>query len=87
MNPGRPSERIFDGRKDYLLFIELMKDVTELWDIKVSAFCLMPNHCPMLIHTPRGNMSRCMQSAELAPELDAIKQEFAASIGWRNRNW
>ena len=41
MNRGRRSDRIFEARKDYLLFIELMKDATELWDVRIGAYCLM----------------------------------------------
>ena len=61
MNRGRRSDRIFEDRKDYVLFIELMKDATKLWDIRISAYCLMANHYHMVINTPRGNISRCMR--------------------------
>jgi len=77
MNRGRRSERIFEGGKDYLLFIELMKDATELWDIGISAYCLMPNHYHMLINTPRGNISRCMR------HIDGVyTQRFNRSHGF-----
>lgn len=33
MNRGRRSDRIFELRNDYLMFIDLLKDATELWDI------------------------------------------------------
>ena len=61
MNRGRRSDRIFEGHNDYLTFIDLLKDATELWDIRISAYCLMPNHYHLLIHTPKGNLSRCMR--------------------------
>lgn len=61
MNRGRRSERIFEDRKDYLRFIDLLKDATESWDVRISAFCLMANHYHLLLHTPRGNLSRCMR--------------------------
>lgn len=61
MNRGRRADRIFEERNDYLMFIELLKDATELWDVRISAYCLMPNHYHLLIHTPRGNLSRCMR--------------------------
>jgi len=37
-------DRIFESRNDYLMFINLLKDTTELWDIRISAYYLMPNH-------------------------------------------
>jgi putative transposase len=61
MNRGRRSDRIFEGRNDYLMFIDLLKDATQLWDIRITAYCLMPNHYHLLIHTPKGNLSRCMR--------------------------
>ncbi|MBU2498382.1 MAG: transposase, partial [Proteobacteria bacterium] len=64
MNRGRRSDRIFQGRNDYLLFIDLLKDVTELWDVRISAYCLMSNHYHMVINTPRGNISRCMRHVD-----------------------
>jgi len=77
MNRGRRSEQIFEGRKDYQLFIELMKDATELWGIRISAYCLMPNHYDMVINTPRGNISRSMR------HIDGVyTQRFNRSHGF-----
>ena len=77
MNRGRRSDRIFEGRKDYLLFIELMKEATELWDIRIGAYCLMANHYHMVINTPRGNISRCMR------HIDGVyTQRFNRSHGF-----
>lgn len=61
MNRGRRSERIFGGRNDYEMFIDLLKDAIELWNIQISAYCLMSNHYHLLIHTPKGNLSRSMR--------------------------
>jgi len=32
-----------------------------MWNIRISAYCLMPNHYHMLIQTPDSNLSRCMR--------------------------
>jgi len=61
MNRGRRSEKIFLGRSDYQLFIDLLKESIELWGLKISAFCLMPNHYHLLVQTPEGNLSRVMR--------------------------
>lgn len=61
MNRGRRSERIFEDRNDYLMFIELLNDAIELWDVRISAYCLMSNHYHLLIQTPKGNLSRAMR--------------------------
>ena len=61
MNRGRRSDRIFEDRNDYMMFVDLLKDATELWDVRIAAYCLMSNHYHFLIHTPKGNLSRCMR--------------------------
>lgn len=32
-----------------------------MWNINITAFCLMPNHYHLLIQTPEGNLSRAMR--------------------------
>lgn len=61
MNRGRRSEAIFSNHKDYEMFIALLQDATELWGVKVSAYCLMGNHYHILLQTPLGNLSRFMR--------------------------
>jgi putative transposase len=61
MNRGRRAEKIFTEKKDYELFLELLKESSELFNIKVAAYCMMPNHYHLLLHTPDGNLSRCMR--------------------------
>lgn len=61
MNRGRRAELIFSDRQDYLMFTELMRETSEMWKIKISSYCLMPNHYHMLIQTPEANISRSMR--------------------------
>ena len=61
MNRGRRSDPIFLNRKDYLLFLELMKEIKELWNVNIAAYCLMTNHYHILIQTPDANISRTMR--------------------------
>jgi REP element-mobilizing transposase RayT len=61
MNRGRRSEVIFSGEKDYELFIELLRESSEKWNVKIAAYCLMPNHYHLLLQTPHGNISRSMR--------------------------
>jgi len=56
MNRGRWSKIIFSGQKDYHRFIELLEESCELWDICISAYCLMPNYYHLLIQTAEGNL-------------------------------
>ena len=61
MNRGRRHENIFEDASDYRLFLEALKDTAKLWNLKVSAYCLMSNHYHLLVQTPDGNLSRCMR--------------------------
>ena len=61
MNRGRRGEEIYIERNDYRLFIEILKESAELFKVKIAAYCLMPNHYHLILHTPDGNLSRCMR--------------------------
>jgi REP element-mobilizing transposase RayT len=61
MNRGRRREDIFSTKDDYIAFIEVLKEAVSLWNINIVAYCLMPNHYHLLLHTPEGNLSRCMR--------------------------
>ncbi len=55
MNRGRRSEPVFLDRKDYQLFVDLLKEISELWNVNIAAYCLMTNHYHLLIQTPDAN--------------------------------
>ena len=61
MNRGRRREDIFLSRSDYESFLQILKETSEGWNIRIAAYCLMPNHYHLLVHTPDGNISRCMR--------------------------
>jgi len=61
MNRGRNWEVIFHDKYDYRIFIELLKETSEMWNFHISAYCLMPNHYHLLIQTPDANLSRGMR--------------------------
>ncbi len=61
MNRGRRAEKIFVNQTDYKIFVELLKETAETWNINVAAYCLIPNHYHILINTPEANISRSMR--------------------------
>ncbi len=61
MNRGRRREDIFLSRHDYKAFLKVLQETSDAWNLKVSAYCLMSNHYHLLVHTPDGNLSRCMR--------------------------
>jgi REP-associated tyrosine transposase len=61
MNRGRRGEDIFSDREDYQLFIALLQETSAMFDIKISAYCLMSNQYHLLVQTPAANLSRSMR--------------------------
>ncbi len=61
MNRGRRAENTFLDKLDYEVFVELLQETSEAWNIQIAAYCMMPNHYHMLVHTPEGNISRAMR--------------------------
>ena len=61
MNRGRRGEKVFSDGKDYETFMVLLKEAAEIFNLRVSAYCLMSNHYHLLVQTPNGNLSRVMR--------------------------
>ncbi len=61
MNRGRRREDIFKEDGDHRLFLDVLKETVKMWNLKVSAYCLMSNHYHLLVQTPQGNLSRCLR--------------------------
>jgi REP element-mobilizing transposase RayT len=61
MNRGRRAEKIYLDEHDYQVFVDLLQETTEAWNVKIAAYSLVPNHYHLLVHTPEGNISRAMR--------------------------
>lgn len=61
MNRGRRHETVFLDKHDYSMFIDLLIEISKMWNVNVAAYCLMSTHCHILLQTPDGNISRCMR--------------------------
>jgi len=61
MNRGRCRETVFHTESDFLFFLDLLEETTELWELSVSGFCLIPNHYHLLAETPVANLPQCMK--------------------------
>ncbi|MBW2057472.1 MAG: transposase [Deltaproteobacteria bacterium] len=61
LNRGRRGEVAFAGEGDYARFIDLLKEARDMWNLRIAAYCLMPNHYHLLVQTPEANISRCMR--------------------------
>lgn len=61
MNRGANRNRIFSKDYDYELFINVLKESCTLFNVYISAYCLLSNHYHIVVHTPEGNLSRFMR--------------------------
>ena len=44
------------------MFTELISETSEMWNIRVAAYCLLPNYYYMLVQIPEANISRSMRN-------------------------
>ena len=61
MNRGRRGEKIFQDKEDFIIFIELLEELNEVFRINVASYCLMTNHYHLLVQTPDANLSRSIR--------------------------
>ena len=61
MNRARQGQEAFSDREDYYCFIDLLKDVSEIFNMRIAAYCLITTHYHLLVQTPDANLSRCMR--------------------------
>jgi putative transposase len=58
---GNAREAIFVTRKDYTTFLDLLARSSEIYQVVVLAYVLMPNHFHLVLRTPRGNLNEFMR--------------------------
>lgn len=61
MNRARKGENLFVGKVDYQQFLDLLQETADLFNVNVTAYCLMPTHYHLMVQTPDANLSRCMR--------------------------
>jgi len=61
MNRARRGQDLFPVKEDMGTFLDLLKEAAAMFNLKVSAYCLMPTHYHLLVQTPDANLARCMR--------------------------
>lgn len=61
MNRGNAHDLIFKRPDHYRLFLRCLSETIDMWETKLHAFTLLPNHYHLLLETPLGNISRAMR--------------------------
>jgi putative transposase len=74
-NRGNNRQEIFLERKNYSLFILLIRQHLIKNKVDIIAYCLMPNHYHLLVYLNDENLSQIMQSFSLA-YTKSINQHF-----------
>ena len=64
MNRGRRAENIFSNKADHTTFLELLIESAEMWNVRIAAYCMVPNHYHILLQTPDANLSRFMRHVD-----------------------
>jgi len=62
INRGNQRQRVFHSIKYYRLFVEKMVKFSEIYEVRIRAYCLMPNHFHLYLQTSQPNLGRFMQS-------------------------
>jgi putative transposase len=58
---GNARQAIFAAQKDYSAFLDLLTRSSEIYEVVVLVYVLMPNHFHLVLRTPRGNLNEFMR--------------------------
>jgi len=61
MNRARRGQDLYPAKADMGSFLDILKETSGMFNLKVAAWCLMPTHYHILAQTPDANLSRCMR--------------------------
>jgi REP-associated tyrosine transposase len=61
MNRGAGYRNIFNNDTHRMIFVDLLSQITKMFQIEIHGVCLMDNHYHLLIKTPDGNLQRAMR--------------------------
>ncbi|MCP3955600.1 MAG: transposase, partial [Desulfobacterales bacterium] len=58
---ARRGQVLYPAKEDMGTFVDLLKETATMFNLRVSAYCLMPTHYHLLVQTPDANLARCMR--------------------------
>lgn len=61
MSRGDGREAITVSEDDSVLFLNVLAECVERYNLLIHGYCLMPNHYHLLVETPDGNLSDAMR--------------------------
>lgn len=84
MSRARAGDEAFPAKEDYYNFIDILKDTSDMVNMRIAAYCLITTHYHLLIQTPDANLSRCISEFNLnnyssvSTALDRIRKKWGA---------
>lgn len=64
MNRGLRRQATYSSSEDYPTFLRTLEEACDRFGVRIGAYCLMPNHYHLLVHTPEANLSRFMRHVD-----------------------
>ncbi len=61
VNHGEESKQIFKDDLDYQIFLDLLEETSQIFSLKIHAYSLLKDRYYLLLHTPKGELSRAMR--------------------------
>ncbi len=58
---GNGKQIIFEDRKDYIYYLNLLKQYSIETNVSICTFCLMENHVHLIVYDPGHNISQMMR--------------------------
>jgi len=85
MNRGACRKPVFHTNQDRTTFLNLLGEITQIYNIEIHAFCLMSNHYHLLLHTPEGNLADAMKHLNSVYTMRFNKAHHADGSLFRGR--
>lgn len=86
INRGNKKETVFNGAKEYLYFIKLLKEYSERFDLKIYHWVLMPNHYHLLLEIDEPErISSCMAGLNRSYTCYYHKTYLTSGFLWQGR--
>ena len=80
MSRGNRRGAIFKDEEDYLIFLECLKQVKDLFVIKIHSICLMTNHFHMAVETGEKELWKTMQKLLLTYAVNYNQKTNTPSV-------
>lgn len=88
-NNGHTGRNIFNEDEDRELFLELLGEVSQIFSVEIHAYCLLDDQYLLLVHTPKGQLSRAMRhlNGVYTQKFNQLRAAEGAVFHGRYQSW